>query len=423
MTDVLALSEERLEAVSRRIVGTLFLTQSLGSAAIINAFTVTPIIAAALAGTDRVAGLPSSLVYLGQALMAYPMGWMLDRYGRRQGISVAFVIGVMGALVSLLAVVGSNFTLFLGGSLLFGMMRSGGEQSRYVAAEVSRVSNRARVIGIVVFAGTAGSIVGPALVSPAAAAALSLNLPEHAGPFGVASILLTVCAVVIFSLLRPDPLKIGRQVAELDDAMPVDGVIRERAEAGPIRSVRQIYSSRVPRLAVIAMVFGQLVMSMLMVITPLHMAHNDHSLGSISNVIMAHTMGMFGLSWLTGWLIDRVGRYPVIAGGALLLISAAIIAPISPLFIPLALALFLLGLGWNFCYVAGSSLLSDQLKASERGRAQGASEMMVAIGAGGGSLLSGVLFDAGGILSVSGLGLVMALLLLAITIYVATRRS
>jgi MFS family permease len=118
-----------------------------------------------------------------------------------------------------------------------------------------------------------------------------------------------------------------------------------------------------------------------------------------------------------------VGRYPVIAGGALLLISAAIIAPISPLFIPLALALFLLGLGWNFCYVAGSSLLSDQLKASERGRAQGASEMMVAIGAGGGSLLSGVLFDAGGILSVSGLGLVMALLLLAITIYVATRRS
>ena len=85
-------------------------------------------------------------------------------------------------------------------------------------------------------------------------------------------------------------------------------------------------------------------------------------------LIMAHTLGMFGLSVLTGPLADRLGRPLTIAGGALLLFAGSLLAPVSLLTGWLALALFLVGLGWNLCYIAGSALLADILAATERGQ-------------------------------------------------------
>ena len=142
-----------------------------------------------------------------------------------------------------------------------------------------------------------------------------------------------------------------------------------------------------------------MVMVMLMVITPLHMSYNQHDTQAISLVIMAHTMGMFGLSWLTGRLIERFRRLPMIAAGSLILVLAAVLAPISDGVPLLALALFFLGLGWNFAFIAGSSLLSKRLETHERGRVQGAGEMAVSTGAGLGSLGSGIIFAGGGIIA------------------------
>jgi MFS family permease len=152
------------------------------------------------------------------------------------------------------------------------------------------------------------------------------------------------------------------------------------------------------------------------------MNHNDHGTGAISLVIFAHTAGMFGLSGLTGWLVGRLGRLPMIAAGAVVLIISALLAPVSTEVPMLAIALFLLGLGWNFAFVAGSSLLSDQLLPAERGRAQGAGEMAVAIGAGLGSLGSGIIFAGGGIETVSLVGLGFSLALLGTTAWVALVR-
>jgi len=421
MTKTLAMPQERLNRVSLQITATLFTTQSLISAATISAFTVSSIIAVTLSGTDSAAGIPSTATNLGRALMAYPIGWIFDKYGRRQGLSLAFLLGVLGALVSVLAVIWGSFWVFLFGALLLGAMRSGSEQARFVAAEVSRVTNRAKVIGVVVFAGTVGSVFGPSLVDPSTRLSLWLNLPENTGPFLVAALLLFASLVLIFSTLRPDPLRLGRLVAELDGEIDAEGG-SSSVVSKPVRSIAEIYSGSVVRLAVLSMTIGQLVMAMLMVITPVHMSHHNHSLINISSVIMAHTMGMFGLSWLTGWLIDRFGRYTIIATGATILVVSAIIAPISPNLIPLATALFLLGLGWNFCFVAGSSLLSDNLLSHERGRAQGTSEMLVAVGASAGSLLSGILFNLGSMLTVSLVGLTLSALLLGATIWVVSRR-
>jgi MFS family permease len=140
------------------------------------------------------------------------------------------------------------------------------------------------------------------------------------------------------------------------------------------------------------MVLGQMVMVMLMVITSVHMRQHDHGLASISIVISAHTFGMFAFSVVSGRLADRWGRGPVILVGGALLVLAGLAAPLSPNVVPLAVSLFLLGLGWNLCYVGGSSLLADQLRPEERGRAQGFNDLLISLGSAVGSLGSGVVF-------------------------------
>ena len=419
MNNSIALPIDKLESATQRITVALFVVQSIVSAAITNAFTVTPILAVMLGGSDNFAGYPSTFQAVGRALAAYPIGWLMDKIGRRVALSSGYFVGLLGTVVLVWGVIQGSLGLFLLGSVLFGMMRAGTEQSRFVAAEVNLPDQRARVMGFLVFAGTFGSIVGPSMVPWADRLGQAQGLPENAGPFFVAMVAIAICVLILITTLRPDPLQIGRQItAEVGLKMP--------AITTPTitRSLRQIYNNRIIWLAVLSMVTGQLVMSFLMVIAPVHMQHHDHTKTAISGVITAHTMGMFGFAILTGWLVDRIGQYWVIGIGALILIASAIILPISPNFVPMAVALFLVGLGWNFCYVAGSSLLSDSLTSEERGRAQGANDFMVAVGAGSGALLSGIIyaqFDAG-ILAVSTTGLSLAIILLLVTFWVALTR-
>ncbi|MBZ0287604.1 MAG: MFS transporter, partial [Anaerolineae bacterium] len=156
------------------------------------------------------------------------------------------------------------------------------------------------------------------------------------------------------------------------------------------------------------------VMVVLMVMTPLHMTHHHHSLDSISMVIAAHTLGMFGLSALTGYLIDRFGRIPMLIVGALTLIASALLAPVYTDQFMLAIALFLLGLGWNFGYVAGTSLLADALHGSERARVQGINDTLVFLAAGLGSLSSGPLFATSGYAAIAAAGIGLTLVLIAL---------
>jgi MFS family permease len=119
------------------------------------------------------------------------------------------------------------------------------------------------------------------------------------------------------------------------------------------------------------------------------MSHNNHTLADISLVIMAHTLGMYGLSFVTGTIADRFGRPAVVSIGALILIAGCIVAPLSIDVLPLAIGLFLVGLGWNMCYIGGSSLLADNLAPNERGRYQGAVELTVNLSSAVSSLSSG----------------------------------
>jgi MFS family permease len=402
------------EKTGERITTSLFITQSLFSAATIVAFTLTPIIAAGLSGSEQQAGIPVTFNLVGRALIAYPIGWMMDRFGRRNGLSVGYLLGTMGTAVSVFAIMAGSFPLFVLGAMLVGAARGSAEQSRYVAAEVVPPNRQAKTMGLIVFAGTIGAIGGPLLVAPSGQFATFLGLPSYTGVFLTATIMLALALLITFLFLRPDPLTISRALAGEQDPKGFPKPLG--SEFAPTRPMRQIFHQRHMKLALAALAIGQMVMTMLMVITPLHMSHHDHNEQSISFVIMAHTVGMFGLSGVTGWLIDRFGQATIILVGAAILALSSVMTPWSPQFFPLALALFLLGLGWNFCFLAGSALVSRGLEAHERGRVQGTNEMFVALAAGLGSFGTGYLFAWGDIWAVSMVGLFFSLLLVGMTL-------
>ena len=396
-------------SVQQRITATLFVSQSLFSALMIMSFILLPIISARLSGTDRAAGASPTMMMLGRAIAAYPMGWLMDRVGRRPGLSLGYLFALVGAMLSVLSI--STWESFAGlcaGVLLIGMGRGVSEQARFIAAEVYPPGRRAGVIGLIVFAGTVGAVGGPILVHPSGQLAASFGLHVHVGPYLASAAFAALSLVLTFSLLRPDPMRVGKALAgDLNGLGEKDA--RNRA-AG--RTLRQIFSLGTVRLGVAAMVIGQLIMTLIMVITPLHMAHHAHGVQAISWVIMAHTLGMYGLSSITSRLSDRFGRVKIVGAGALVLAVSALLTPISNQVSMLAFALFLMGLGWNFCFIAGSALLSDALLPFERGRAQGASEMMVALAAGMGSLGTGAVFAEAGIVAVSAIGLFLSLALI-----------
>lgn len=380
----------------------LFLGQSLGSAGFLAASTVNALVGAALSGRPSWAGVPGATYHFGMALAASVWGYAMDRLGRRATLSLGVLAGVLGAGLACHAVAVGSLGLFLFGLLLMGGANSALQLGRFVAAEVHPPAERGRAVANVVLGGTVGAILGPLLVGPAGRWASAVEAPELAGPYGASAALFAVAGLLLVALLRPEPFHLAREVAAL-----YPGPVRSSGSARPLRDILQ---DRITIVAIVSLVSAQAVMVMLMVITSLHMSHHDHPLASISVVISSHVLGMYAFSALSGRLADRWGRGRVIAAGAGALAVACAAAPLFPRVLPLSAALFLLGMGWNFCYVGGSALLSDRLQPEERARTQGLNDTLMGTASATGSLLSGVVFATVGYAAMGALAAVAALL-------------
>jgi len=397
---------EDYSGAAKRITATLFATQSLGRAAFIMVGTVSAIVGAKLSSPVW-AGLPSAVLSVGAAFGALAVGAASDRIGRRWAFALGLLVGVLGVGLAAEAIATSALPLFLGGFVLMGVASASIQLGRFAAAEVHPAEIRGRAISNVVIGGTVGAVLGPLLVGPSGRWALQAGVNELEGPFLAAVGILAVAAVANSVGLRPDPRDFGRDIAE---RYP-----ETIAHLGPTRSIPRILRSPPAFVAVAAMVFGQTVMVTLMAMTSLHMTNNQHALADISVVISAHTMGMFAFSFFSGRLTDRWGRGPVILSGAGILLLASMLAPLSAGVVPLSIALFLLGLGWNLCYVGGSTLLSDQLSTAERAKTQGTNDMLIGLATAAASVGSGLLFAATGYIGIAVLGGVASLALLALT--------
>lgn len=373
-----------LSRTARKITFILFLAQSLASAGFIASATLNSILGAKLGGNPW-AGVPSAVFLLGGALAASLWGVLMDMIGRRNGIALGLLLGVAGAGLVVMAANQSLLLLMLAGMALMGFGNAAMILGRFAAAEVNPPEKRGAAISNVVLGGTVGAIAGPLLVGPMGQFALRLGMDELSGAYMASLILFGIASAIIFLGLRPDPRDVGVQVAALYPHSAPDG------EARPIGVILRQPAALT---AVTAMVVGQVVMVAIMVITSLHMKEHNHGLGYISAVISAHTLGMYAFSVVSGRLADKWGRGPVILTGAATLVLACITAPLSPDVLPLAVSLFLLGLGWNFCFVGGSTLLADQLSPTERGRTQGVNDLLVGLASATGSLGSGLVFAA-----------------------------
>ncbi len=397
----MSVAPANLHALRRRTIWTLVAGVGLGSTGHIAAVTVATIVAQELAGTSAWSGAPGATVVLGAALGAAVLSAFMARRGRRSGLALGYVIGVVGAIVATAAIIVSSLPLLLVGTVLVGFGNSSNQLSRYVAADLVPENRRASALGLVVWGATVGAVVGPNLVSFASDVAADFGLPPLAGPYLLPVVFVGAAAVLSYVLLRPDPYELADSSSRHDS--------EENLSATSLRLAELLRRPAVIG-AIAALITCQVVMVLIMTMTPLHMTDHGHDLAAVGIVISGHTFGMFALSPLSGRLTDRFGSPVVIAAGLVVLAVASVLAAAAP---PdggaiLFLALFLLGYGWNLGYVAGSALLSSGLSLAERTRLQGLTDAFIWSSAAAASLSSGVVVDAAGYatLGLIGAGLV-----------------
>lgn len=396
-----------LSRIARRTTLILFLAQSLASAGFIAAATLNSILGAKLGGGSAWSGVPSAVYLLGGAFAASAWGYLMDLIGRRNGIAAGLLIGVAGTGLVIFSIDNGLLLGFLAGMLLMGVANAAIVLGRFAAAEVNPPERRGAAISTVVLGGTFGSVFGPLIVGPAGVLVKTLGMDELSGAYAASLILFGLAALLVFAALRPDPREVGREVSRLYPHANPDG---------PARPILTILRQPQAFAALMAMVLGQVVMVAVMVITSLHMKDHNHMLTDISTVIAAHTFGMYAFSVISGRLADSWGRPQVILTGAVVLLLSCVTAPLSPDVLPLAVSLFLLGLGWNFCFVGGSTLLADQLSPTERARTQGANDLLVGLASAAGSLTAGITFAALGYALVAAVGAGLALIPIILSI-------
>ena len=374
-----------LPRLRRRMRWVLFAVAALGSTGYIAAVTVGTLVAAELSGGAALGGLPTTTTTIGTATAASLIALVMLRWGRRLGLLLGLAVGVLGGAIVLFSVVVASIPLLLIGSALTGFANAAGNLGRYIAADMAAPERRASAIGLVVWGTTVGAVIGPNLTAPAGAVAVSLGLPELAGPYGLTVLFIGLAWVVAAFLLRPEPYALAEP-----SALPT------LDQHGRVPSLPAILARPSVATALVTLVAAQVVMVLIMTMTPLHLIDHGHGLTTVGLVLSAHTFGMFGLSPITGRLTDRFGSPLVIAAGLIGLALAALLAALAP---PdggllLTFALFLLGYGWNLCFVAASSLVSHGLSLAERTRVQGIADALTWGTAAFASLSSGLVVAA-----------------------------
>lgn len=408
------LPPRELARLRRRSLWALVAGVAFGSIGHIAAVTVATIVARDISGDTAWTGAPGATVVLGAALGAVTLSQVMVRRGRRIGLAAGYGVGVLGALVATGAVMAASLPVLLVGTALIGFGNASNQLSRYVAADLFPPDRRASAIGTVVWGATFGAIVGPNLAAPAAELGGTIGLPSLGGAYLVPVVFVGFAGILTLVALRPDPYDLA------DASSRHDHPDHDRSVSTSVRAV--LRRPNVP-VAMVALVTGQVVMVLIMTMTPLHMTAHGHDLGAVGIVLSGHTFGMFGLSPISGRLTDRFGSVPVILAGLATTAGSSVLAAIAPSDggIVLFVALFLLGYGWNLGYVAGSSLLTRGLTLGERTRLQGLTDALIWSSAAAASLTSGVVVAAASYATLGLLG--AALVVVPVWLVVSRRRT
>lgn len=385
-----------------RILRVLVASQILSGAGLAAGVTVGALLAQDLLGSTSLAGLPSALFTAGSALAAVAVGRISQARGRRPGLATGYLTGAIGSVGVIVAAVLDNPVLLFIALFVYGAGTATNLQARYAGADLAAPGHRARAVSTVLVATTLGGVAGPNLAAPTGTFAETLGIPNLAGPFILSGAAYALAALVLALWLRPDPLLLARAVAQDEEA---------DAAASPATADTSEGRGGVV-LGALVMVLTQLVMVAIMTMTPVHMHDHGHGTAASGLVIAIHIGAMYLPSPLTGWLVDRYGRMKIAAASGVTLLAAGVLAAAAPgdSVALLALALALLGLGWNFGLVSGTAIITDTVPLATRAKTQGLIDVSIAIAGATGGMASGIMVAAtsypalalgGGILSLA----------------------
>jgi MFS family permease len=351
-----------------------------------------------LAPTAWMATLPLTAYVAGGALSTGLVARHQRKVGRRRAFQTGLLWGIGATALCALAAWQRSFGLLLLGTIVAGYYQANASLYRFAAAELVQPSAREKAISWVLAGGIIGGVFGPNL----AAATIDL-LPQ---PFTGAYLSLVLVALVALALVSWIPFP----------PMPT------AAQVAGGRPLREIARQPVFIIAVAASALGYGVMNLLMAATPIAMAQCAHPFSAAALVLEWHVLGMFVPSFFTGHLIRRFGTLPVMTVGLLLNIACVAFALSGTELMHFMGALFVLGVGWNFLYIGGTTLLAETYRPEERTNAQGAMDFCVYATMTVTSFSSGALVTTGGWTSMN-LGSLLPLALLgAALLWLASHR-
>jgi MFS family permease len=403
-------SSEIQKTLYKRTLFVVSISQIFGGAGLAAGVTVGALLAQQMLGTDALAGVPSALLTFGSAGAALFVGRLSQRYGRRTGLTAGFVIGGLGAIgVILAAIINSVFLLFTS-LLVYGAGSATNLQARYAGTDLANKKQRATAISTTMVFTTFGAVSGPNLVNVMGNFALSIGVPSLAGPFILGAAAYILAGLVLFILLRPDPLVIARTI---------EATNQERSDKGNLATSEHTENKRGIIVGATIMVLTQIVMVAIMTMTPVHMMHHGHSLGAVGLVIGFHIGAMYLPSLVTGVLVDKLGRTAMAIASGTTLLLAGLIAAFAPgdSMVLLVISLSLLGLGWNFGLISGTALIVDSTKTSTRAKTQGTVDVLIALSGAAGGALSGIIVAGSSYLTLSIIGGILSLLLIPVVIW------
>ena len=372
------------ESHQKKIVRVLGIAQVLNGIGVAGTVAAGSLLVSSITKSDGLSGLAQTTSVLGAAVMALPLARLTQSGGRRLALTFGYSVGVVGALLAIFG--GTNRILFfmLLGAFMVGAASASGYQARFAAIDLATPEKRSKDLSYVVWGSTIGAVTGPNLMEPSGVFAASLGLPKLVGPYFIAALTLFLSVVVIQLFLKPDPYLTANKAIEGSSTKK-----RETTRS----ALAHIREYPLALFAIASVAIGHLAMVSIMVMTPVHMAHFDATLRVIGLVISVHVLGMYAFSPLVGAISDKIGRIKTIQIGILILIASALISGLAPHHdsFTLGIGLFLLGLGWSFTLIAGSTLLSETVSFEMRPSTQGASDLVMNLMGAGGAAIGGVI--------------------------------
>jgi MFS family permease len=348
----------------------LAIAQSLYSCAVITVFATGPLVGLMLAPTDSLATWPVTSFVVGSMLAVWPASMLMKIYGRKPVFVAGAVSSIIGALVSVFAIYHNNFYLFCIGAALQGVLQATSSFYAFTAAEAAGPEDKSVAISWVLTGGVVAAVAGTLI---------SGSTRDLIAPYTFAGTYLAVVAFAILSLIV---------FAMLQVAKPTQAEIQ-----GPQRSWPELLAQPKLVIAMATAILSYALMNLMMTAAPVAMKACGFGTDASIWVIQWHVLAMFVPSFFTGVLIKRYGVNLITGIGMSILICAGIAALAGISFMHFSVALILLGLGWNFGFIGGTTMLTTTYTPAERAKVQavnnfGVSIMVAIASASSGQMLS-----------------------------------